>query len=101
MSELKVLIVDDEAPARARMRELLGDIRDEVPNVVVGEAENGVAAIAQLDAAIPDVVLADIRMPKMDGLELVREIRRKHRRGLAGIKQVGLQSRSGGALQLQ
>ncbi len=74
MPELKILIVDDEAPARARLRELLGDIRDEVPNAVVGEAENGVAAIALHDGAAPDVVLADIRMPKMDGIELARHL---------------------------
>lgn len=74
MPELKILIVDDEAPARARMRELLGDIRDEVPNCVVGEAENGIAAINRLADDAPDVVLADIRMPKMDGIELARHL---------------------------
>ena len=74
MPELRILIVDDEAPARARMRELLGDIRDEVPNCVVGEAENGIAAINRLADDAPDVVLADIRMPKMDGIELARHL---------------------------
>ena len=54
------------------MRELLGDIRDEVPNCVVGEAENGIVAINRLADDAPDVVLADIRMPKMDGIELAR-----------------------------
>ncbi|HNN08663.1 MAG TPA: response regulator, partial [Azospira sp.] len=74
MPELRILIVDDEAPARARMRELLGDIRDEVPNCVVGEAENGIVAINRLADDAPDVVLADIRMPKMDGIELARHL---------------------------
>lgn len=74
MPELRILIVDDEAPARARLRELLGDIAGEVPNVVAGEAENGVAAIACLAEAAPDVILSDIRMPKMDGIELARHI---------------------------
>lgn len=74
MSELKILIVDDEAPARGRMRELLADIAAEVPNVVIGEAENGVAALVQIEAEAPDVVLVDIRMPKMDGIELARHL---------------------------
>jgi len=74
MPELKILIVDDEAPARGRLRELLGDIAGELPNRVVGEAENGVAAIAQVEATAPDVVLTDIRMPKMDGIELARHL---------------------------
>lgn len=74
MPQLRILIVDDEAPARARLRELLGDIAGEVPNVVVGEAENGVAAIALLAEAAPDVILSDIRMPKMDGIELARHL---------------------------
>ncbi len=67
---LKVLIVDDEPPARARLRALLDDIREEQPTVVVGEAENGLAALAKLREAPADVVLADIRMPVMDGIEL-------------------------------
>lgn len=74
MPELKILIVDDEAPARARLRELLADIRGEAPNVVVGEAENGVAALGMLGDAQPDLVLTDIRMPKMDGIELARHL---------------------------
>lgn len=76
MSELKILIVDDEAPARARMRELLADVAAEVPNAVVGEAENGVAALQQLESAMADVVLVDIRMPKMDGIELAQHLAR-------------------------
>ena len=76
---LSVMVVDDEAPARARLRDLLADIAAEVPNTVLAEAGNGVqalAAIAALDGASPDVVLVDIRMPKMDGIELVRHLSR-------------------------
>jgi len=66
MSSLTILIADDEAPARNRLKELLSDIA----NVsVVAEAKNGKEA---LDLAIqqkPDVMLLDIRMPLMDGLE--------------------------------
>jgi len=74
MPELKILIVDDEAPARTRLRELLCDIRGDVPNVIAGEAENGLVALGLLGEAQPDLVLTDIRMPKMDGIELARHI---------------------------
>ena len=78
---LSVMIVDDEAPARARLRDLLADIAVEVPNTLVAEAANGllaVDAIADLGCAgsRPDVVLVDIRMPKMDGIELARHLAR-------------------------
>ena len=76
---MSVLIVDDEAPARARLRDVLGDIADELPNVVVGEAANGQQAVdvlADLAAAGQgvDVLLVDIRMPTMDGIELARHL---------------------------
>jgi len=63
---MKVLIVDDEPLARARLSKLLGEI-DGVE--VIGEAGNGTAAIKQVHALEPDVVLLDIRMPGMDGIE--------------------------------
>ena len=69
---LSVLIVDDEAPARARLRDLLADVADEVPNKVEGEAANGVLALEILAERQVDVLLLDIRMPKMDGIELAR-----------------------------
>jgi two-component system, LytTR family, response regulator AlgR len=67
---LKVLIVDDEPLARERLRALLGDIGGQMPSEVVGEAANGIAALDFLRQNIVDVVLADIRMPGMDGIEL-------------------------------
>lgn len=67
---MKILIVDDEPLARARLRELLGDIAVQLPSEVVGEAANGLEALAFLHDQAVDVVLADIRMPRMDGLEL-------------------------------
>lgn len=67
---LRILIVDDESPARARLRELLADIEASLPTLVVGEADNGLAALARLDEQPVDVVLCDIRMPRMDGIEL-------------------------------
>ena len=73
---LSVLIVDDEAPARRRLRDLLADIAPELPNTVLGEAANGVLALAALEGLKVDVVLVDIRMPKMDGIELARHFAR-------------------------
>ena len=73
---LSVMIVDDEAPARARLRDLLSDIAAEVPNALVAEAANGQLAVEALRERVPDVMLVDIRMPKMDGIELARHVGR-------------------------
>jgi two-component system response regulator AlgR len=74
---LRVLIADDEAPARSRLRDLLGDIAPSCANAVVGMAANGVEALRLLEAERADVVLADIRMPAMDGVELARHLARR------------------------
>jgi len=67
----RVLIADDEAPARSRMRRLL----DELPGCeVVGEAANGGEALQMSLADSPDVILLDIRMPDMDGIEAARHL---------------------------
>ncbi len=71
---LRVLIVDDEAPARNRLRDLLADIAAELPNQVVGEAADGVAALEILAHTPADVVLVDIRMPRLDGVELAQHL---------------------------
>ncbi len=67
---LKILLVDDEPLARDRLRMLLDDIAIQLSTEVVGEAGNGLAALAFLKERSVDVVLADIRMPGMDGIEL-------------------------------
>jgi two-component system, LytTR family, response regulator AlgR len=71
---LRVLIVDDEAPARHRLRELLDDCAGAMPLAVVGEAANGREAMEILHAVASDLVLTDIHMPAMDGLELARHL---------------------------
>jgi len=71
---IRVFIADDEAPARERLRELLQDIASEVPNTVAGEAKNGIEALERLPASAAQVLLLDIRMPGMDGLELARHV---------------------------
>jgi two-component system response regulator AlgR len=73
---LRVFIVDDEAPARSRLRVLLADLQSELANRLVGEAENGAAALAALETVAADVVLVDIRMPVMDGIELAQHVQR-------------------------
>lgn len=73
---LKILIVDDEPPARERLRTLLGDLAAELPCTVVGEAANGLEAIELLAGQAVDVVFADIRMPGMDGIELASHLSR-------------------------
>ncbi len=75
MSErVHILMVDDEAPARVRLRQLLADIADDFPHQVSGEAGDGVAALESYAQAPADIVLTDIRMPRMDGIELARQL---------------------------
>jgi two-component system response regulator AlgR len=71
---MRIFIVDDEAPARERLKELLGDIAGEIATSVAGEARNGVEALEQLPASGAQVVLLDIQMPGMGGLELARHL---------------------------
>jgi two-component system response regulator AlgR len=67
---LRVVIVDDEAPARLRLRDLLGECGSEAGLIVAGEAASGREAIELLSREAADVVLLDIRMPEMDGIEV-------------------------------
>jgi two-component system, LytTR family, response regulator AlgR len=76
---MKIFIVDDEDPARERLKVLLGDIAAQLPTTVVGEARNGVEAIEQLPASGAELVLLDIKMPGMDGLEVARHLGRLER----------------------
>jgi len=73
---LRVVIVDDEEPARARLKDLLDDIAETQPTRVVGVAANGLEALRLIQDLATDVVLADIRMPVMDGVELARHLGR-------------------------
>ena len=70
----RVLIVDDEAPARRRMREVLGDCQQAYPLDIVGEAESGRQALALAQTLNADLLFVDIRMADMDGLELARHL---------------------------
>ncbi len=71
---LKIFIVDDEPPARNRLRELITDCASQFPLCLVGEAGNGQEALDKLAVEPAEVVLVDIRMPQMDGIELARHL---------------------------
>ena len=68
---VRALIVDDEPLARAHLRALLRE-RGDVD--VIGESGDGRSAIDQIRRLTPDMVLLDIQMPELDGLEVIREV---------------------------
>lgn len=75
-SQLRILIVDDEAPARHRLRDLLADCATRFALKVVGEAANGREALELAQILHPDLVLLDIRMPEIDGIEVARHLQK-------------------------
>jgi two-component system, NarL family, response regulator DevR len=75
MAKIRLMIVDDHEVVRLGMRaafELEADIS------VVGEASNGAEALAKMSVLDPQVILMDVRMPKMNGIEACREIKSVH-----------------------
>ena len=72
---LKVLIVDDEILVRVGIKSTIE--WEKYGCTVVAEAANGMDALDKIEAYSPDILLTDIRMPKMDGLELLREIEKR------------------------
>jgi DNA-binding NarL/FixJ family response regulator len=68
---IRVLLADDQALVRSGFRMIL-DSRDDVE--VVGEARDGIEAVALAAELAPDVILMDVRMPKLDGVEATRRI---------------------------
>jgi DNA-binding NarL/FixJ family response regulator len=80
---IRVLLADDQALVRGGFRSLL-DARDDIE--VVGEAADGYQAVSLAKTLVPDVVLMDIRMPDLDGLEATRQIATEPR--LAGVRIV-------------
>jgi len=70
----RILVADDEAPARARLRDLLDECRERFPLAIVDEARTGAEVLEIVGREKVDVVLLDIRMPLMDGMEAARHL---------------------------
>ncbi len=68
---MRVLIADDEAPARQRLADLVGDLEG---FEVAGTAANGIDAIDMAERTAAEIVLLDVRMPGMDGIETARHL---------------------------
>jgi two-component system response regulator NreC len=75
MGKIRVLIVDDHTILRQGIRSLL---EDEPDIEVVGEAEDGHSAVKLASQLNPDVIVMDIAMPRLNGLEATRQIRRNN-----------------------
>jgi two-component system response regulator AlgR len=74
---VRLFIVDDEGPARARLKTLLSDIAADCPHELVGEAAHAQQALDGMAAAKPDILLLDVQMPGMTGIELAGHIARQ------------------------
>ncbi|WP_353152663.1 LytTR family DNA-binding domain-containing protein [Herminiimonas fonticola] len=70
----RIFIVDDEAPARARLTTLLSDIALECPHELVGEASQAQQALDLIAELAPDIVLLDVQMPGMTGIEMAAHL---------------------------
>ena len=75
MREIRLLIADDHAVVRSGTRELL----EQQPDLkILGEASNGEQAVKMAQDLEPDVIVMDVRMPKMSGVEATRKIKSEH-----------------------
>jgi signal transduction histidine kinase len=72
---MKVLVVDDHASIRRSLRQLI-ELKDEFE--VIGEGTNGLEAVERVDQLCPDIVLMDMNMPVMDGVEATKSIKLRH-----------------------
>lgn len=72
----RVFIVDDEMPARARLKIVLSDIAAECPHALVGEAGTAKAALEGIARTSPDIVLLDVQMPGVTGIAFAAQLSR-------------------------
>ena len=77
MAKIRLMIVDDHEVVRLGMRAAF-DLEADIS--IVGEASNGAEALAKMNVLDPQVILMDVRMPKMNGIEACREIKSAHPR---------------------
>lgn len=73
---MKVFIVDDEKIIRKGISSIL---QQHIPSLeIIGEAADGAEALEKISANVPDIVITDVKMPTMDGVELTKELHRQH-----------------------
>ena len=73
---MKVFIVDDENIIRKGISSIL---QQHIPSLeIIGEAADGAEALEKISANVPDIVITDVKMPNMDGVELTKELHRQH-----------------------
>jgi two-component system, LytTR family, response regulator len=75
-TKLRIVIADDERPARSYLAAMLRSFEDVI---IVGEAENGTEAITVIEQERPDLALLDLQMPELDGIEVVRLLKKERR----------------------
>ncbi len=75
MNQIEILVIDDHPLFRRGIR---WSLEEEADLLVVGEADSGQEAIRQSDVHVPDVVLLDLNLPDMSGLEVARILKRRH-----------------------
>jgi PAS domain S-box-containing protein len=91
---IRIVVTDDHAMVRQGLRSLLDQYSD---IHIVGEAANGEEALALADRLLPDVMLMDITMPKMNGVEATSRLKRKH----PGIVVIGLSIHTAGQVEAE
>src|SRR5271157_3444435 len=81
-SKPQILVVDDEPSIRESLGMLLMSVGYDV-----AEAENGVSAVSQLSRTVPDLMVTDLNMPQMSGIELISHVRSRYPALIAGINR--------------
>ena len=93
---MRILIADDSVPFRATLRLSLEDDDHEV----VGEAGDGIEALDLLEVTKPDVIVVDLQMPGLDGLDLIPQVKQKHPNVKIGVLTVAGKSLQADAYDL-